>query len=334
MIIAVTWQYTILTLGSASTGYRVARRQAAGYVPPVFQSGIDTPSATPSQFSSGGDAWHRNAPPVIHYPVGLPFPNGFDYSLAFWTVSGHDLMSANSSFAQVVESPNANETFGGPSAWALTANAFYVRNFDEGGPGDEALFVDMFDITSGAFIAPDFVDVTPDPTGALTVAGNNGYIDTSTQIAAGANNRITVAARDQVINWKFDHWFSVAACQHAHDPANPPLVGQPGPHDLVVGQSDDLYAFAMYTKLPPSPPPRVPVDYDPWWWFKTHGGLVPPGPGPQWREQYIAALALADAAGAASPQLRAEILELTLRQISLASTALKKDIAGRLKLKK
>jgi hypothetical protein len=320
MIVAVTWQYTILELGSATAGYRIARRAAAGYTPPRYQSGVDTLVSTPRQFTPDGNTWHRGAPSPIHYPPAVPYPNGFDYDFCFWSISAHDVVSMNT-YASIVESANVTETFIG-GAWVITANAYYFRNFDDGS-GDEALFVDMFDITASAFVPPDFVDVTPDPTGALTAAGNNGYIDTGAQIAAGVSNRITVAARDQVGIYQFDHWLSVPTLRHAGDSSLPPLIGQPDPHDLVIGHNDDVTAFAFYNEVPLKPP-REPWLYNPWWWIETHGGRLPgPTPGP-WTSDIAAALALTNTAEMVSPAMRASVLRLAIEQLSHASTAITK----------
>jgi hypothetical protein len=53
----------------------------------------------------------------------------------------------------------------------VSATAYYVWKFGQGG-GDNAILIDAFDIQAGDFIPDDFVDVTPDPNGQLTVEAN------------------------------------------------------------------------------------------------------------------------------------------------------------------
>jgi hypothetical protein len=69
------------------------------------------------------------------------------------------------------------------------------------------------------------------------------------------------------------------------------------------------------------PPPT----FNPWWWIETLGGLVPPGPTP-WMREIAGALSLAATSRAVSPKFRADVLELTLEQLSIASGAIKKEI--------
>jgi len=106
-------------------------------------------------------------------------------------------------------------------------------------------------------------------------------------------------------------------------------VGSPNPHDIVAHYNDIVVAFAFYNevKQPPFIPPRE-YFYDPWWWIKTLGGLVPPPPRDPWLHEFGAALGLADAADRVSPRLRAKVLELALEQISIASTTIKQQIGA------
>lgn len=67
----------------------------------------------------------------------------------------------------------------------------------------------------------------------------------------------------------------------------------------------------------------LPPTFDPFWWVKTHGGLTPPGPGTPWLHHFSAALALAETANAVPAELRADVLELALRQLSTTKDALK-----------
>lgn len=177
--------------------------------------------------------------------------------------------------------------------------------------------------------------MNPDPKGALTTEANNGYIDTTTEIAQGSPPpAITVTARDLLPAEKFGYWLywpNVSPLFFGPDPNFRPTVGTPNPHDIVVHYNDVVVAIALYNevKQPPFVLPRYAI-YDPWWYIKTHGGLTPPGPPDPfpWLQEFGAALALADAANAASPRLRAKVLEVVMEQLSIASATIKQQIAA------
>jgi hypothetical protein len=66
--------------------------------------------------------------------------------------------------------------------------------------------------------------------------------------------------------------------------------------------------------------------YDPWWWIKTLGGLVPPPPRDPWAREFGVAMALADMADRVSPRLRIKLLEVALEQTSIVSAMLKEQM--------
>src|SRR5207302_28521 len=68
------------------------------------------------------------------------------------------------------------------------------------------------------------------------------------------------------------------------------------------------------------------AEYDPWWWIKTHGGLVPPGPSDPWVSEFAAAVVLAEAANRVSRSLKAGVLEIALKQISNTAAEIRKQI--------
>ena len=69
------------------------------------------------------------------------------------------------------------------------------------------------------------------------------------------------------------------------------------------------------------------VTYDPWWWFRTHGGLVPPKDGGDpWVTGFAAALVLVEAAHRVSPSLQAAVLEIAVRQMSNMTAEIEKQI--------
>lgn len=310
MISMINWQHVILRWPSNGV-YRVKRRTDGP--PPIFDMGAD----------AGGDSWSRTAPPTIIY-------NGDVYDFAFWSITGQDMLSpqreAHTEFGRTANSSHPGPASMGGGSWAITAKAFYVRDVGVG-EGDHAVLIDAFDVQAGDFIADDFVDVTPDPTSTLTLHGNDGYINTRTEIANG--NSIKISTRDLLLsNRQFGYWQEIPSLIFPGNSATPPTIGAPDPHDIVAHHNDIVYAFAFYNQLPPR---RFPGDhyvvYNPWWWIETLGGLVPPQPDPQpWLHEYRAILSLAETANKVSPKLRSAVLEIALQQLSIVSTAIKKDI--------
>lgn len=308
MIAAVSWQYVIMDI-SAATGYR-AKRRLGGAPYPVPNSGIDSPMA---------NNW-ISAPAPATIPYG-----GRDFILAFWSLTAHDLITGESA-AQIQLGNFANDSHVG-GVWIVTAKAYYVWNFGHG-PGDNAVLIDAFDIELGDFIPDDFVDVTPDQGGALTAAANNGYIDTTTQIPKGATE--TIKARDRLPGKKFGYWVPIGSLLYSNDPMAPATVGMPDIHDIVAHYNDVVIAFAFYNEVEQAiGRPQSPVLYNPWWWIETHGGLVPPGPPGPWLREFAAALALADSANRVAPELRASVLKIALRQLSVATATIRKEIDAR-----
>lgn len=312
MIALVNWQYVILN-GSAANGYRVKRR--TGGPPPVFDGRTDAVNA---------DFWNSQpAPGTILY-------QGQQYIFAFWSITGQDMLSlqreSHLDSGKVAGSSHPGPAAMGGGQWIITAKAFYVWDFGRG-PGAHAILLDAFDVQAGDFLADDFVDAIP---ATLTADANNGYINTTTQIPAGQVVKIT--ARDALYpNKTFAYWLEVASLTHTGDPgAGPPTIGFPGLRDIVAHPNDIVVAFGVYnsTTLPLRINPHYEI-YDPWWYFKTHGGLTPPLPidptGP-WLGEFAAALALAQASNKISPRLRASLLRVALEQVGIASASLKKEI--------
>ncbi|MDQ6891101.1 MAG: hypothetical protein M3167_00265 [Acidobacteriota bacterium] len=309
MITTVNWQFIILD-GNPATGFRVKRR--TGGPPPIVNSGTDTPNR---------DDWASStpAPPTIRYT------DGRDYVFAFWSLSAHDALSGQSS-AHVQQGPTANDSHTG-GVWTITAKAYYVWSFGVGG-GPNAVLIDAFDVQAGDFIADDFVDVTPDANGTLTSDANNGYLNTTTQIAQGAS--LKIKARDAFAAKQFGYWQSVPSLLFSNDPNAPATVGASDAHDIIVHYNDVVVAFAFYNEVKQTIVLR-PQEwglYNPWWWIETHGGLTPGPVPPPWADELIAGLALGGAARGVAPPLRASVLRLAVQQISLAVASLKREIKG------
>lgn len=316
MISSAQWQWILLGAGPGDGGssHRIARRRAHGGSDLVYNSG----SASP-----GTDSWvsSPSAPATVNH-------GGTEYVRAFWSVTGQDTTSTQSS-AQIQTGPTANDSHSGAgSAWNVTAKLYYVAvgGGTVPGGGDGYLLIDAFDVQAGDFFGDDFVDASPDPDHTLTPAANDGYVDTTTQIQA-SDGSLTVAARDTVTNKQFGYWWSIDALLVSADPLNPATVGAPDPHDIVVHHGDDVYAFAFYNevqqgwKLPPNY-----WLYNPWWWIETHGGLVPPGPTDPFRIQIEAASRILEATRSLSADVRAGGIELAMRQLSIARNALEQEL--------
>ncbi|THJ36929.1 S53 family peptidase [Candidatus Frankia alpina] len=109
--------------------------------------------------------------------------------------------------------------------------------------------------------------------------------------------------------------------------ANPSLYSAVAGYDLVARWGtpngsdliDALVAYGIHRV-------QLPYIYDILWWIKTHGGLLPPPPPAPWRAQFAAAVDLTAAASRVSPQMRPDVLELTLRQLSITIEGMKKEI--------
>jgi hypothetical protein len=311
MIVSVNWQYIILKWPSNGV-YRVKKRTDGP--PPVPDTGVDVVN---------NDFWTRTAPPDLIY-------NNDRYDFAFWSITGQDMLSPQREAhldGKTASSSHPGTVAAGGGMWIVTAKAYYVRDVGIGG-GPNGLFIDAFDIQAGDFIADDFTDVTPDNAAkTLTAEANDGYINTDADIVAGTSIKIT--ARDILPSGKqFSNWQEVSSLLTSGNPATPAMVGAPGIHDIVAHTGDNIYAFAFYNELPPTlrPPFRHYEIFDPAWWIETRGGLVAPGPPPPWLTEYAVALSLANSASGVSPSLRSAVLQIALKQLSIAATNIKGQI--------
>lgn len=312
MIVEAEWSHVLLGAGGGSRGHRV-KRQTAGAPPPVVASGVDRP---------GADSWaSAPAPAVIRH-------QGRDYILAFWSVRAVDSAAPYQRSAQIQTNSVANDSHAGGS-WRITARAYYVWN-QGGGPGNHALLIDAFDIDAGDFLADDFVTVTPDdPRQSLTLAANDGYLNTSQQILPGVE--LTVAATDIAYvgrsGYGFQYWLPISALTHSGDPAHPATIGAPTVRDILVHRDDIIMAFAMYQPAVAAPLPGTDwATIDLWWWFTTHGGLVPPRRVDGWLRDFGNALALAESARGMSQRLQEKALRLAAEQVAESAAKLKEQI--------
>jgi hypothetical protein len=305
MITTVTWRYIVMDVGP-DIGYRAKRRMGGAPYP--------IPESETVPWMS--DGWASSpAPPSMAY-------GGKDFIFAFWFLTAHDMVTGQSE-AQIQTNNVANDAHKG-GMWTVSANAYYVWDFGQG-IGDNAILIDAFDIQLGDFIPDDFVDVITDEGGALSTDANNGYIDTTTQIPKGIE--ITVRARDALPMKRFGYWLPIRSLLHSNDPAKPATVGDKDTHDIVAHYNDIVIAFAFYNEVEEVfRVPQFSGIFNYWWWIQTHGGLTPGPPPPPWWHQFAAAFVLADAVNRISPELRAGVLELAARQLSITADGIRREI--------
>jgi hypothetical protein len=231
-------------------------------------------------------------------PYTLAGGNGLA-KLLFWSVTD----GAN---GEVLPPTALTQTVG---ALPLQIGAWYFPISGPGGVGNgSAVIVDAFSAALGGFIDDTFVDVTSHPT--LTNGANVvGVVPTK--------SAETLQAKANVISTPepFSQWVMNDA------------VMPVGNSTLNVPQGTSGIAVAIYQR-PKTLIPKLPNDafYNLWWWIETHGGLVPPGPGPQWLAALAPLFALARAASGMSRQLQIETLQTGLKQLSNVANAVKAEI--------
>jgi hypothetical protein len=232
----------------------------------------------------------------------LPYTLGGGGGLAqllFWSVT-------DGTTGEVLPPSPLTQTVG---ALPLQIGAWYFPISGPGvGNGGSAIIVDAFSAVKGGFIDDTFVDVTSDP--SLTTNANVvGIVPT--------NSAQTLQAKATVVSTPepFSQWIMNSTLMPV------------GNNVLSVPKSASGIAVAVY-QASKNLIPMLPFEafYDPWWWIKTHGGLVPPGPGPQWMTAIVPLFALARAASGMPRQLQIETLQVVLKQLSNVGNAVKAEI--------
>ncbi|MBZ5677133.1 MAG: hypothetical protein LAP61_23055 [Acidobacteriia bacterium] len=166
-------------------------------------------------------------------------------------------------------------------------------------------------MNAGIFVDDDFVNVLPDA-GLTAAANNDGFVPTAALEHVTAYNSIHATP--------FEDWTVVVGSET--------VVNQ----DLAAAEGTRAVAFAFYHL------PSVlmkPPDIQDWTWVSwgvkvDAGGPTSRGPVPPWTpyiRQLAAAFALADAATHAVPELRAGILELAAKQLTIGA----RDISAKMK---
>lgn len=221
---------------------------------------------------------------------------------AFWSVTG----AADG--AQVSFDPSLSVQVG---ASDVQATAWYLPGGD--GRGEPGLLIDAFDVQIGNFVDDDFVTVSPD-SDLSPAANEEGFVP----------NKATehVQAFTSIHGVPLDQWKVLAE----HPAGTHPIAGA----DLQADAASTGVAFAFY-KTPGRPVigrPDVPAlgTWVSWGVMVDGGGPTGNGPVDPWGplvRQLAVALAMADAAQLAGPEMRKAGLDLAARQMEHAA----KDVA-------
>ena len=184
--------------------------------------------------------------------------------------------------------------------------AWYIARGD--GPPGAGVLIDAFDVNQGTFVDDDFVTVAPDST--LTAAANaDGFVPTTAPEIVSASHLIEYVP--------FYDWTIVAGTETINH------------EDLQTAAQSSAIAFAFYWAphgLGLRPPRRYEVGIRIYAGVTNDGpGLTDHGPVGPWYPfvaQFAAGLALADAASLVSPELKANVLDIAARQVSVAAGAI------------
>jgi len=237
-----------------------------------------------------------------YFPM-LPYDPANDMAqLQFWSVT-------DGTAGHVFPADPLTVPVGSSPLW-ITAWYFPVT-----GPGignGSAIIDDAFSANSGNFIDDTFVDVTSDP--SLTNDANViGVVPT--KVAETLEAKVSVPSTTEPFSrWILNSTFKPIGTTTLDVPARTSGIA------IAVYQKPDsdrgfLGKLSQY------------VTYDPWWWFRTHGGLVPPKDGGDpWVTGFVAALALVETANRVSPSLQAAVLEIAVRQMSNMTAEIEKQI--------
>jgi hypothetical protein len=257
------------------------------------------PSPQPSVMSPGDIFQAPWAPPSITW---VDSNGSHSANFAFWSITG----GTNGAIASTANIP-PNVNVGNAD---IVANAWYISGGN--GPG-EGVLIDAFDVGLGDFVDDDFVSVAPD--GSLTADANNyGFVPT-----ASLEN---INAFTSIHSVPFSDWKVVVGTESINN------------EDLQAEAHTTAIAFAFYQTTSVVGPVR-PGQYASagtwvsWGVMVDGGGPTGAGPVPPWNpylKELATGLALAEAANKVSPRLKANVLDLAARQVSMATDSIKKKM--------
>ncbi len=225
---------------------------------------------------------------------------------AFWSVAG----GANGGvvdFNQLAQ----GVPVGGSN---ITASAIYIEigGGTNGGPG---VTIDAFDVNQGIFVDDDFVTVSPDS--SLTAGANNdGWVPSTSAESVIAFNSIHTVP--------FSEWHVFLGMEMVNGTT------------LNVAAQSSAVAFAFYKTPVSSGPPKINRQFAESVWV-SYGVMVdgggPTGGGPvdPWGPYVLelaAGLMLAEAAKKVSPDLKSSVMALAAKQVSLAASAIQKNLTA------
>jgi len=248
-------------------------------------------------------AW---APPTIPWTDTNGSHTGY---FAFWSITG----GANGSVVDFNTLP-AGVPVGSS---AIVATAIYIEGGGDGNGGPGA-WIDAFDVNQGIFVDDDFVSISPDS--SLTSAANNtGWVP-----SANAEN---ILAYNSIHSVPFSQWKVFVGMESISTTT------------LSLAARTSAVAFAFY-QTHVSSGPKIPKNSEEIWTWVSYGVMVdgggPTGHGPvdPWGPyvfELAAGLMLAEAAKKVSPNLKGEVMNIAAKQISLASTAIQKQMNNSVK---
>lgn len=196
----------------------------------------------------------------------------------------------------------------------LVASAIYIET--GGGPnGGPGVYIDAFDVNQGIFVDDDFVTVSPDS--ALTAAANNeGWVPSASAESVNAFGSIHAVP--------FTDWHVFLGMEIVNNTA------------LNVAVQSSAVAFAFYKTPVSSGGVKVGRQYAEGVWVSygvmvdgggpTGGGPVDPW-GPYVRD-FAAGLMLAEAAKKVTPELKASVMTLAAKQVSIAAAGIQKSLTA------
>jgi len=246
-------------------------------------------------------------------PLKAP-PGNEKWKFGFWSVRG----SADGNYIDTSESIDVLV-----GTADVTAKGWYVLR-NPSPTTETGVAVDAYDIDTGSFFDDEFVSVTK---GILVSAGTtkkanvDGFVPTAQDW--------TVEAKADLTKHGFQSWLCI-------DGAKETINGSV----LTAAKGTSSQAVAFYTTIPvvDPTPVRTPVRGT-WvsWGVKVDGGGPtgggPVGPWVRLMKELAAGVALAEAAEIVDRTLRADVLKIASKQVSLASNRLKKAIEDAAKAK-
>jgi hypothetical protein len=224
---------------------------------------------------------------------------------AFWAIAG----GANGGVVDFNQLAQGVPVGGGN----LTASAIYIETGD--GNGEPGVTIDAFDVNQGIFVDDDFVNVSPD-SGLTAAANNDGWVPSASAESVTAYGSIHAVP--------FTNWHVFLGTEIVNNTI------------LNVAVQSSAVAFAFYKTPVSIAPPRIDRQFALSTWV-SYGVMVdgggPTGDGPvdpwgPYVKEFAAGLMLAEAAKKVNTELKAGVMTLAAKQVSLAASAIQKNMTA------